>query len=175
MIEIDGIYSISIEHKQEIHIFHRSSDLLISRIIITIIIIIIIIIKLNLWLTAPKGDTPVTQTSATDWQMAVRWDNVISITLSSLLMSTFFTTSLSRSYPLVPRGWIDLVPDNLSCNSFFLPTTMELGSVNFFMVICPYQKATWILIRFYNTVRKILFVVRNFVQLISQNIHPSAS
>jgi hypothetical protein len=38
-------------------------------------------IKLNLWLTAPKGATPVNYTSATDWQMAVRRDNVISITL----------------------------------------------------------------------------------------------
>jgi len=38
-------------------------------------------IKLNLWLTAPKGATPVKQTSATDWQIAVRRDNVISITL----------------------------------------------------------------------------------------------
>jgi len=28
-------------------------------------------IKLNLWLTAPKGTTPVNYTSATDWQMAV--------------------------------------------------------------------------------------------------------
>ena len=27
--------------------------------------------NLNLWLTAPKGATPVNQTSATDWQMAV--------------------------------------------------------------------------------------------------------
>ena len=33
--------------------------------------------KINLWLTAPK----VNLTSATDWQMAVRRDNVISITL----------------------------------------------------------------------------------------------
>ena len=36
---------------------------------------------LNLWLTAPKGATPVNQTSATDWQIAVQRDNVISITL----------------------------------------------------------------------------------------------
>ena len=28
-------------------------------------------IKLNLWFTAPKGATPVNQTPATDWQMAV--------------------------------------------------------------------------------------------------------
>ena len=38
-------------------------------------------LKLNLWLTAPKGATPVNQTSATDWQIAVRRDNVISIAL----------------------------------------------------------------------------------------------
>ena len=38
-------------------------------------------LKLNLWLTAPEGVTPVNYTSATDWQMAVRRDNVISITL----------------------------------------------------------------------------------------------
>ena len=27
-------------------------------------------IKLNMWLTAPKGATPINQTPATDWQMA---------------------------------------------------------------------------------------------------------
>ena len=37
--------------------------------------------KLNLWLTTPKGATPVNKTSATDWQKAVQRDNVISITL----------------------------------------------------------------------------------------------
>ena len=37
--------------------------------------------KLNLWLTAPEGATPANQTSATGWEMAVRRDNVISITL----------------------------------------------------------------------------------------------
>ena len=46
-----------------------------------LILIITILNKKNLWLTAPKGATPVNQTSATDWQMAVRRDNVISITL----------------------------------------------------------------------------------------------
>ena len=35
----------------------------------------------NLWLTAPKGATPVNYTSATDWQIAVGQDNVISIML----------------------------------------------------------------------------------------------
>ena len=35
--------------------------------------------KLNLWLTAPRGTTSVNQTSATDWQMAVRRDNVIAL------------------------------------------------------------------------------------------------
>ena len=34
-----------------------------------------------MWLTAHKGATPVNYTSTTDWQMAVRWDNVIRITL----------------------------------------------------------------------------------------------
>ena len=38
-------------------------------------------LKLNLWLTAPKGAAPVNLTSATGWQMAARRDNVISITL----------------------------------------------------------------------------------------------
>ena len=38
-------------------------------------------IKINLWLTAPKGATPVNLTSATDWQMAALRDNVSSITL----------------------------------------------------------------------------------------------
>ena len=37
--------------------------------------------KLNLWITAPKRATPVNYTSATDWQIAVRRDKVISITL----------------------------------------------------------------------------------------------
>ena len=36
-------------------------------------------LKLNLWLTVPKGATPVNQTSTTDWQMAAQWDNMISI------------------------------------------------------------------------------------------------
>ena len=34
-----------------------------------------------MWLTAPEGATPVNETSETDWQITVRWDNVISITL----------------------------------------------------------------------------------------------
>ena len=38
-------------------------------------------IKLNLWLTAPTGITPVSKTYATDRQMAVRRDSMISITL----------------------------------------------------------------------------------------------
>ena len=38
-------------------------------------------IKLNLWLKAPKGPTSVNKTSAADWQMTVRRDNVITITL----------------------------------------------------------------------------------------------
>ena len=37
--------------------------------------------KLNLWLSAPKGATPVNQTPATDMQIAVRPYNVISISL----------------------------------------------------------------------------------------------
>ena len=42
--------------------------------------------KLNLWLTAPKGATPVNQTSATDWQITVRRDNVISTTLRQVFL-----------------------------------------------------------------------------------------
>ena len=62
-------------------------DLLISK---TTIIIIIIIrrrrimkltITLHLRLAVPKGATPVHYTSTTDWQRAVRRDNVTSITL----------------------------------------------------------------------------------------------
>ena len=34
-----------------------------------------------MWLTAPKGATPVNYTSAADWHVAVGWDNVIRITL----------------------------------------------------------------------------------------------
>ena len=37
--------------------------------------------KLNLWLTTPRISTQVKETSATDWQMAARRDNLISITL----------------------------------------------------------------------------------------------
>ena len=37
--------------------------------------------KLNLWLRTPKVAIPVNYTSATDWQMAVRRDNLISTTL----------------------------------------------------------------------------------------------
>ena len=36
----------------------------------------LIIKKLNLSLTTPKEATPVNQTSTTDWQMAVRRDNI---------------------------------------------------------------------------------------------------
>ena len=36
---------------------------------------------INLWLIALKGATPVNYTSATDWQMTILRDNVISITL----------------------------------------------------------------------------------------------
>jgi hypothetical protein len=37
--------------------------------------------KLNLWLSAPNGAQSVNQTSETDWQIPIRRDNVISITL----------------------------------------------------------------------------------------------
>ena len=40
-----------------------------------------LLLKLNLWLAAFKGATPVNYISATDWQIALRRDNVISITL----------------------------------------------------------------------------------------------
>jgi hypothetical protein len=40
-----------------------------------------IIKTLNLWLTAPKGVTSVNYIYATDWQIAVQRDNVVSITL----------------------------------------------------------------------------------------------
>ena len=43
-------------------------------------LLVIIIKKFNLWLTAPKGTTPVNYTYATDWKMVVRRD-VIAITL----------------------------------------------------------------------------------------------
>ena len=38
-------------------------------------------LKLNLWLTALRGVTPLNYISATDWQMTERRDNVIIITL----------------------------------------------------------------------------------------------
>ena len=47
------------------------------------------ILKLNLWLTAPKGVTPINKTSATDWLMAVQRDNVISITLHQVYQCRF--------------------------------------------------------------------------------------
>ena len=50
----------------------------------------------NLWPKAPKGDTLINQTSATDWQMAVRWDNVISIMLYQVML-----TLQSNSFPIV--------------------------------------------------------------------------
>ena len=40
--------------------------------------------KNNLWLTTPKVDTSVKQISETDWQVTVRRDNVISITLRQI-------------------------------------------------------------------------------------------
>ena len=46
--------------------------------------------KLNLWLTTPKGTTPVNQTSATDWQMAARWDNVHQRCLSTAIFFPIF-------------------------------------------------------------------------------------
>ena len=62
-----------------------------------------------MWLTPHKGATPVNYTSATDWQI-VRRDNVISITLRRLLMSTFIIRSAdspSSSYPICSyeAGW----------------------------------------------------------------------
>ena len=38
-------------------------------------------LKVNMWLTAAKGATPVNYTSATDWHMELRRNNVISNTL----------------------------------------------------------------------------------------------
>ena len=62
----------------------------------------IIKLKLNLWLTAPKEAT---HTPATDWQITVRRDNVISIMLRQVyFMSTFLirpATSQSSSYAVV--------------------------------------------------------------------------
>ena len=60
-------------------------------------------IKLNLWLTAPKGATPVNQTSATNWQMAVGRDNVISITLrqdNKMSLITIQITIIPNCYNL---------------------------------------------------------------------------
>ena len=84
--------------------------------------------KTNLWLTAPKGATPVNLTSATDWQMAVRRDNVISIKLR-LIMSTLLIRSAifqSSSYPIVLTrkpytSLISLPPIVMYCTN--LPTS----------------------------------------------------
>ena len=40
--------------------------------------------RLNLWLTAPKGTTPVNQTSATDWWIIARRDIVIIVGRTTL-------------------------------------------------------------------------------------------
>ena len=57
------------------------------------------ILKLNLWLTAHKGATSDKQNSATDWQMTVRLDNVISIKLRQCqLMLTFLIISASSQF-----------------------------------------------------------------------------
>ena len=69
-------------------------------------------LKLNLWLTAPRGPTPVNQTSATDWQIAVQWEICDQhYAPCSLIMLTFLirsTISQSSSYPNYPHkaGWI---------------------------------------------------------------------
>ena len=60
--------------------------------------------KINLLFTAPKRDTPVNYTSATDCQMLVRRNDVIRIHSISLLMPTFLNrlaASQSISYPIV--------------------------------------------------------------------------
>ena len=49
--------------------------------------------KLNLWLTAPKGATPVNQTSVTDRQMTVRRSVILHYATSSLIMVTFLIRS----------------------------------------------------------------------------------
>ena len=49
--------------------------------LLLLLLLLLLFKKLNLWLTAPKGATAVNLTSVTDWQMALRRDNVISITL----------------------------------------------------------------------------------------------
>ena len=43
--------------------------------------------KLDLWLTIPKGATPVNKTSVTNWQMVVRRDNVILASILEILLS----------------------------------------------------------------------------------------
>jgi hypothetical protein len=65
----------------------------ISEFLKLILILHILFLKLNLWLTAPKGATLVNYTSATDWQMAAWRDNVISITPSSLIYFTKYKFS----------------------------------------------------------------------------------
>ena len=54
------------------------------------------LINYILWLTAPKEVTPANNTSVTDWQMIVRRDNVISVTLRQGIFILFKLSS--RNY-----------------------------------------------------------------------------
>ena len=90
------------------------SDLGYMFIIIIIIIIIIIVIKINQWLTALMGATSVDEISATDWQMAVRRNNVFSITLPQELCRLFNSDPLllnQVTIQLSSRGCVDPVPN----------------------------------------------------------------
>ena len=59
----------------ESNIYNFCNKMLVPKTIFFKLSMLKIILKLNLWLTAPKGVTPVNQTSATDWQMAAQGDN----------------------------------------------------------------------------------------------------
>ena len=69
-----------------------------------------------MWLTAPKEVTLVNQTSAIDWQTAVRQDNVISIALRRLIMSNFLIISAisqSNSYLILLTRLLGPLQDKL--------------------------------------------------------------
>ena len=69
---------------------HAGSMLPYKVVLLEAVVVVVLKIKWNLWLTAPKVATPVNWTSATDWQMAARRDNVISITLCFVTDLIFF-------------------------------------------------------------------------------------
>ena len=65
-----------------------------------------------MWLTPSKGTILVNYISATDWKMAVRRDNVISIKLRQIYNVEFLNQiAISQTSCLSSRGRVDHIPD----------------------------------------------------------------